>query len=287
MGGTPAVMMTAGTTGMMAGAGGMTAGTGSMMEAGAGGTMAGAGGSGGSMAGTMAPTPLNAPCITAGSQVVFLGDSYSSYALAHTDLYILMGQRASMNGALPMGMRYVNYAVAGTTLATLPQIPGQWDSAKSAKPIYLVIMDGGGNDVLIDNQQCLAAGSQNDAGCKMVVANSVAKAKEMWASMKMEGVSDVIWFWYPHIPGSLAGDGHDINDYGLKEMQKAAMEATSEGFRPVMIDTIPLFEGHDDFYFGDGIHANDKGENAIADAIWKYMKDNCIGQGPTSGCCKM
>ena len=282
------MMMTAGTASMMGGMGGMMAGTGSVMTAGAGGTMAGAGGSGGSMAGTTAPTPLNAPCITAGSQVVFLGDSYSSYALAHTDLYILMGQRASMNGALPMGMRYVNYAVAGTTLAVVgAQIPGQWTSASAAKPIYLVIMDGGGNDVLIDNMQCLADGSQNDAGCKMVVANSVAKAKEMWASMKMAGVSDVIWFWYPHIPGAVAGTGHDINDYGLAEMQKAAKEATTEGFRPVMIDTIPAFEGHDDYYFPDGIHANDTGENVIADLIWKYMKDNCIGQGPTSGCCKM
>jgi hypothetical protein len=135
--------------------------------------------------------------------------------------------------------------------------------------------------------ECLPAGSDKNAGCKQVVANSVAKAKELWASMKETGVTDVIWFWYPHIPGALAGDGHDINDYGLAEMQKAAMEATTEDFRPVMIDTIPLFDGHPDWYFGDGIHANDTGSKAIAQAIWDYMKKNCIGQGPSSGCCVM
>jgi lysophospholipase L1-like esterase len=202
-------------------------------------------------------------------------------------MYILVGRIAQMNGALPMGMNYTNYAVAGTTLATSPQIPNQWELNKSKKPIYLVIMDGGGNDVLIDHMECLPAGSDKNAGCKQVVANSVAKAKELWASMKETGVTDVIWFWYPHIPGALAGDGHDINDYGLAEMQKAAMEATTEDFRPVMIDTIPLFDGHPDWYFGDGIHANDTGSKAIAQAIWDYMKKNCIGQGPSSGCCVM
>jgi hypothetical protein len=181
---------------------------------------------------------------------------------------------------------YTDYAVAGTTLQNkISGIPSQWNTAKSRTPIHLVIMDGGGNDVLIDNPTCLRDNSQETALCKMVVEGSVTVARELLNSMKTTGVRDVIWFWYPHIPGGINGDGHDINDYGLEKMKVLATEVSTDMFHVYMLDTIPIFEGHMEYFFADGIHANTTGTAKIADAIWALMKEKCIGQPMSSGCC--
>ncbi|HKP60061.1 MAG TPA: SGNH/GDSL hydrolase family protein [Polyangiales bacterium] len=277
-----------GTAGSAAGAGGMsTAGTMSIAGMGGAGGTGGAGGAGGMAGGPAAgsggtnPTETaKRPCIKSGNEVVFIGDSYSDYAVAHTALATLVGSRARMDGAMS---GYRNLAVAGTTLAAasiLGTIPPQWDSAKRTKPIHAVVMDGGGNDVLIANMQCLPAGSDKNAGCQQVVATSMKTAKSLLEDMKAGGVTDVIWFWYPHLPN---GNGSDISDYTLPMLQDLAKSVSTDTFHVQMIDTVPLFEGHPEYFFTDGIHANDIGEGKIADAVWKMMKDNCIGQ--SSGCC--
>lgn len=114
----------------------------------------------------------------------------------------------------------------------------------------------------------------------MVAAATVAKGKELLQDMKATGVSDVIWFWYPHRPN---GDGTDINDYTYPMLEALAKSLSTDTFHVVIIDTVPLFEGHPEYFYTDGIHANDMGEVKIADAVWKVMKDNCIAQ--SSGCC--
>jgi hypothetical protein len=271
----------AGTASPAAGSGGTgtsaSAGTSGSAGTSSAGTSGGAAGSGGD---TTKP-----PCVTNSADVVFVGDSYINYDIAHTLLSTLIEQRAVKDGALMMGQMYTNYAIPGTALAAanlLGDIPPQWDMAKAADPnIKLVIMDGGGNDVLLDNMQCLAAGSDKDATCQQVVADANAAGSKMLTDMKASGVSDVIWFFYPHVP--MGGD--DINDYSLKMLQSNAMAMTTDTFHVFVVDTIPIFTGHDDWFASDGIHANDMGENAIADAIYKVMKDNCLGQQPSSMCC--
>ena len=279
-------MPPAGMGGMTAGMGGMAGMTAGMGGMGAmGGTMAGMGGTMmAGMGGTMAPTGPKSPCVTKGSQVVLIGDSYSNY-IVHESVASLMSKRAVMNGAVG---GYLDYAAAGTTLQNdgLGGIPMQWRTAKAGtKPIHVMIMDGGGNDVLIDNPSCLADGSQNSTLCKNVVAASVKVVQGLWADMKATGIKDVLYFWYPHIPGGLGGNGHDINDYGLAEVTKAAMAASGDGFNIYMIDTIPIFEGHPEYYVSDGIHATTAGTGKICDAIWAKMKEKCIGQPVSSGCC--
>jgi hypothetical protein len=252
--------------------------------AGSAGASAGAGGSAGAAGGGSAEKPKPA-CLKKSSQVIFIGDSYINYGLAHTLLSTLIEQRAIKDGALKSGETYRNYAVPGTALAApnaLGMIAPQWDMAVAADPdIKFVIMDGGGNDVLLDNRQCLAAGSDKDAACQKVVADSLKVGADLMNKMKAGGVTDDIYFFYPHVPAG----GDDINDYGLMQLQAQAMTLATPTFRTYVEDTIPLFEGHPDYFASDGIHANDMGENLIADQIWKTMKDNCIAQPESSGCC--
>jgi hypothetical protein len=247
---------------------------------GAGGSVGAAGAGGGG--GIVLAKP---PCMKKSSEVVFIGDSYINYVVAHTLLSTLIEQRAMKDGALQAGQTYRNYAVPGTALAApnlLGEIPPQFDQAVAADPdIKFVIMDGGGNDVLLDNMQCLAAGSDKNAQCQMVVANTLMAGTALMTKMRTANVSDVIYFFYPHVPDG----GDDINDYALGMLQSSAKSLETPTFGTFVIDLIPVFDGHADWFASDNIHANDMGENAIADSIWKVMKDNCIAQPDSSGCC--
>jgi lysophospholipase L1-like esterase len=269
-----------------------TAGAGgaAFTAAGTSGATASAGGGAGASAGAPAAgsgseTKLKPPCLKNASQVVFVGDSYINYDVAHTLLSTLIEQRAVKDNALKQGDHYRNYAVPGTALAApnlLGMIAPQWDEAKAADPdIKFVIMDGGGNDVLIDHQECLADGASKDAGCQSVVADTLRVGKQLIGQMKTDGVTDGIYFFYPHVPAG----GNDINDYSLPMLQATAMSLATPAFRTYVLDLIPVFDGHANWFSDDGIHANDTGENVIADEIWKIMKANCIAQPEASGCC--
>ena len=243
----------------------------------------------GSDSGT-APTGPKRPCISAGKQVVFIGDSYSNYVLAHRPLADFMEELARPASALSAGDNYRDLAVAGTTLASgSAAIQGQWRDGKAMKPIHVIVMSGGGNDVLIDNQACRAEGSEKLDQCQKVVMNSLNAARSMWADMKASGVSDVLYFWYPHIPGGLLTGyqkGTSISDWTYPMLVDAAAAASSDTFHVQMVPTVAIFEGHPELFASDGLHANDKGEAKIAEAIWTAMKKDCIGQGASSGCCK-
>jgi lysophospholipase L1-like esterase len=253
----------------------------------AGAVAAGSGGTGGT-GGTLGTT-FKRPCIQDGKEVVFIGDSYSNYAIAHRPLASFLGEIAAKEGALMAGDSYRDLAVAGTTLAAPPaDIPNQWETAKATKPIKVVVMTGGGNDVLINNQQCRAEGSESKADCKEVVQNSLDTAKKLFTDMQGTGVSDVLYFWYPHIPGGLLTGyerGTSISDYTYPMLEAIAKSASTDTFHVYTVPTVAIFENHPEYFYSDGLHANDTGEAKIAEAIWKAMKDNCIGQAASSGCC--
>jgi hypothetical protein len=256
-------------------------------------TVAGAGGSMAlPMAGSMAlpeggsiapPAEHKTPCITKGNQVALVGDSYIEYINSLTPL---LESRATKEGALMQGDHYNNQAVPGSSLAVgLLLIAPQWDAAKRAAPdgTKYVVMDGGGNDVLLYNMQCLSDGSSKDPGCQQVSDDASAVAKEIMMDMKATGVSDVLYFFYPHVPAG----GQDILDNysGPSAKKQCEEELTDPNFRCHFVPLVDAFEGHPDYISSDGIHPSPSGAEVQADVIWKAMKDNCMAQ--SSGCCSM
>jgi hypothetical protein len=222
-------------------------------------------------------------CLKAPKDLVVIGDSYVNYAVAHTELNVMVANDAVKDGALMRGQVYPDYAVPGTTLAAPPAgIQDQWPQAHAAnKDIKFVVMDGGGNDVLINNMQCKYDGAAKDPTCQMVVGMSLAAGKKMMTDMKTAGVSEVVYFFYPHPPTG----GWEIDDYTIPMLQDTCKSLSDDKFQCRIVDTVPIFANHDDWYAGDGIHANDLGEQAIADAVWKQLKDDCAAQPASSGCC--
>ena len=269
----------------VAGMGGGSAGMG--MDTGSGGMdmTDGSGGTGGQAA----STGFKPPCLTKGSQLVTIGDSWINYTERLTPE---LTSRAIADGALPQGDSYGEYAVPGTSLYYDPTglllIPPQWDQAVADDPDRpFVVMDGGGNDVLLWNQQCLGDGSQNDTGCQDVVSHTMEVGHMLEMTMKSQGVHEVIYFFYPHVPAG----GSDISDYSIP-MAKAACEGMNDDqYKCIFVDTRDAFDPNHtgvaqaDLIGSDGIHPTAAGEKVLADLIWQTMKDNCMAQPESSGCC--
>ena len=180
-----------------------------------------------------------------------------------------------MEGALKAGETYRNYAVSGTSMGN-GQIPSQYTTtAKTvSKDIKVVIMDGGGNDVLILNPACLSAKpAASNASCVMTVDNALNTGKTLFQQMAADGVTDVVYFFYPAVP-AVTGD---ILEYSQPKVLDMCNSLTMP--RCHFVSTREAFAGKNAQYIGiDGIHPTAAGAQVIADLIWDTMQKNCIAQ---------
>ena len=161
---------------------------------------------------------------------------------------------------------YRSYAVSGTQLTT-GDIPQQFTRAVDAGAVRVVLMDGGGNDLL----QAGRCQSGFDASCKEVVA----VVQELFAQMKADGVKDVVYFFYPD-PMGIGANIKTAMDILRPEMKKAC-DAASD-VRCVWVDQRESWEGNYDSFTSDGIHPTDAGSMASAQQIWDAMVAHCIAQ---------
>jgi lysophospholipase L1-like esterase len=82
------------------------------------------------------------------------------------------------------------------------------------------------------------------------------------------------------------GTGNTISDYTYPMIVDLAKSVSTDDFHVWVVPTVDIFKDHPEyFYAGDNLHANTAGETKIAEAIWKVMKDNCVGQAAAGGCC--
>jgi lysophospholipase L1-like esterase len=230
----------------------------------------GAGGNGGSGGGTCQTGTI------AASQVVLIGDSYLAQPGNNIQYYLENLARAA--GALEEGESYRPYYAGGTSMGN-GQIPAQFDTAKAADPdIKLVIMTGGGNDILIGNRACLTDPAPQNESCVTTVDNSLAAAAELYQNMAASGVEDVVYFSYPHLPtGFLTGPAaNEMLDYSYPRVQEACDSLTAPDCH--FIDTRPAFEGNASLIGPDGVHPTPAGSEVIANLIWDVMQDNCLAQ---------
>jgi hypothetical protein len=223
------------------------------------------------------------------NEVVMLGDSYMD--IGHVGPTIQMVANAM----------YRTYYVAGAALnyGTGPgNIPYQYESEAipASSDIKVIIMDGGGNDILINNAQCLSIAVMGDTMCHMVIDASVAKAKQLLGQAAKNGVQGIVYLFYPHINPSVGADANDWLDYAYPQAAQLCCGANMPpqgssdytchgnvlGPECVFIDTRPEFVGHNmpgsNYWFQDGIHPTQPGADAIAAKVWAQMQKYCIAQ---------
>ena len=240
-----------------------------------------------------APPVTKPPCITSGAtQAAIIGDSYVTGAGTPALQPALVAIDPTMSS-------YKNYAVAGTSMASggiLGFIPPQLTSAL-AQPIKLLIMDGGGNDILICDAgkypgcgtTCKSPGSSTAKICTDIVQAATDAATALMQKASDAGVRDVIYFFYPHLPGANAGYT-EILDYSeplAKAKCDGAAARTNGKLTCHFVDTAKPFDANGGTVniAADSIHPAQSGQNIIAKEITNVMKAACLGQPASSGCC--
>jgi hypothetical protein len=266
------------------------AGTGSTVgAAGTSTTVAGASAAAGS-GGVVATGPS---CKGMASQGVIIGDSYINWP-SHT-LPADLAEQAGETWRL--------YAVGGASLQAggiIPQfVTDQFEQAITEdKDIKLLVMDGGGNDVLLadtlkypGSDACTSSGSSKLEICKQVVTDTLAAFNRVITRAAEIGVQNIVFFFYPTIPNGTALGGpmpNEIADYA-RPMWKATCdgaEAKVAGkLKCHFVDMVPVFKGHDDWFAAADIHPTPEGSAAMAKAILAKMKEDCVWQPAGSMCC--
>lgn len=236
------------------------------------------------------------------NEVVMLGDSYLDPAWGNIGPTLMTEANAM----------YRHYYIGGASLAwgnpnTQFYIPYQYDpmaltdiTVMNPSDIKIVIMDGGGNDVLIGNTSCETTAPPMNASCVTTVQNAINEGQAKMQEMAQKGVQSVVFFFYPHL--NPAGGGilltpapavNETLDYAYPFVEQLCCGASftsdlthyscsgqpAPGLNCVFIDTRPSFEGHiSDYIKSDNVHPTQAGAQVIANLIWAQMQDHCIAQ---------
>ena len=219
-------------------------------SAGGGSTGGGSGGGGGASAGCVKGQ-------TKGSEVAVIGESFIAASHGITKQ---IEKQAKAAGSLGQNDKYVDNSVSGTTLAN-GQIPGQYTKAvNSSGTIKYVLMDGGGNDCLINNN--------GDA--------ALAAAKTLFETMAQKKTEKVVYFFYPDPIG-----GNYSSLKSCLDALRPKMKALCDGLtapKCYWLDLRTTWNGHNE-YTSDGIHPTSAGSIATGDAVWAVMQPpNCVAQ---------
>ena len=145
-------------------------------------------------------------------------------------------------------------------------IASQYAAAAAEAEVKVVIMNGGGADVLLG--QCASA----DASCPAIAA-AAAAARDLLAKMAANGVAHVVYAFYPDPVDALLRAKVDA----LRPLLESA--CASSALACHWLDLRPTFAGHYDQYIqADGMNPTEAGSHASAEAIWTTMQKECVAQ---------
>jgi lysophospholipase L1-like esterase len=230
------------------------------------------------------------------SQVVVLGDSY--FALdpdAQVDNKPFrrnLEALALAAGALEADEHYRDYSAsyAFMTPGVFPIVPAvleQYEQACVADPqMGLLIVNGGGNDVLVGNRTCLEYPSPvefaADASCVATIDKTVDAAASLLDNAFEQGAQAAVFVSYAHFASGLRSGSYPNTfiDYAAPKL-RAVCEAQRRG-RCYFVDMRAMFDrdadGRSDpeFIYSDGVHPSAEGSKVIAEAVWKVIEEQCL-----------
>jgi hypothetical protein len=202
---------------------------------------------------------------TAANEVLVIGDSF--VAVNH-NLTAFLEDLARQSGALAAGERYRDFSsLLGNTLALGGNgLEAQYTAASAESPVRVVIMNGGGADLLLGSCDTLTP------DCPLVT-DAVAAAEALLSRMADDGVEHVVYAFYP--------DPVDMDLRAEVDVLRPLIESTCAS-SPVpceWLDLRPTFAGNYATYVGpDGNNPTPEGARASAAAIWTTMQQACIAQ---------
>ena len=200
------------------------------------------------------------------NDVITIGDSIFDLS---GDLQLFLEQKA--------GQTFRNYTQSGAELTggiIATAIDVQYSDAKTTNSnINTVVMDGGGNDILIpamigDIYGCRTQWYRWDISnrCKNLVDNVYVDLVELLNQMDEDGVQDVIYLGYYELP---RGNDNLLNavNYGDERLGSACLNSTVNCTFVDPRGSIPA-----EFVLSDNIHPTSEGSQVLADLIWPHLE---------------
>jgi hypothetical protein len=200
-----------------------------------------------------------------GNALVMLGDSF--LAVGHQVVAYLESQ-ARAAGVLSESERYRDNSLptANALAIVSPGIAEQYVSAQAESPVQVVVMNGGGADLLVGT--CDTVGPD----CP-VIANAATAASALFEQMAADGVSAVVYAFYP----DPVDDSVRAKIDALRPLIQSA--CVSSPVACYWLDLRDTFAGHSAEYLAaNGLDPSSPGAKATANAIWGVMQANCIAQ---------
>lgn len=198
------------------------------------------------------------------NEVLVVGDAF--FAATH-QITAFLENFARSSDALETGERYRDQSSTLNNALAMADggIPSQYAEAQTEAPVEVVIMNGGGADALI-------ADCSDPTDCQALV-DAAAAAETLFAQMAADGVSHVVYAFYP-----------DPTDSALRE-KVDALRALIEPLcsqSPVPCHWVDLravvANRARDYLSADGLVPTAAGAEAMAASIWATMRRECIAQ---------
>jgi hypothetical protein len=197
------------------------------------------------------------------NQVLLIGDTF--FATSH-QITAFLEDLARNDGALSAGERYRDNSSLVVNGLAVGGLREQFAAGVSEGDVRLVIMNGGGADVLLGSCETPAT------DCPDLTA-AAASARELLDSMGADGVLNVVYAFYPDPLDATVRDKMDA----LRPLIQDACESSSTPCH--WLDLRPVFAGrYDEYILPDGLNPTAAGSEATAQAIWELLRLNCIAQ---------
>jgi len=204
------------------------------------------------------------PSQLASDQVALLGDSF--FASTH-EVGVDLSALAVSSGRIPTGSSYQDQSSLLDNALALggSGIESQYSKSTSMAAVRVVVMTGGGADVLLG--QC----DEPYASCA-VILNAVSAAEHLFARMTEDGVAAVVYVSYPDpVDPVLAAK--------VAALRPLLQQVCADSGAPCRwLDLRTAFAGHADYLSSDGINPSSIGSRVTAQAIDQAMRDACIAQ---------
>jgi len=200
-----------------------------------------------------------------GDELVVLGDVFLAQTRDITAELELLAREA---GALGSAETYRDFSAAAQSTLSMPNsfILDQYATAQAESPVKVVIMNGGGTDLLI--RSCEPTPTPD---CPLMV-EAVQGANQVLAQMATDGVKDVVWLFYP--------DPMDAELLAELDVLRPLLEQACAQ-SPVSchwVDLGPTFDGHYSEYMQTDFVTTSQGAQAAASTIWSTLQRECIAQ---------
>ncbi|MEO6603818.1 MAG: SGNH/GDSL hydrolase family protein [Polyangiaceae bacterium] len=196
--------------------------------------------------------------------MAILGDSF--FASTH-QISANLEALARSEGALANDAHYLDESNLAANSLSIPAngIASQYATATAAGEVKVLIMNGGGADILLGSCDTV------DTSCPLLVS-AAAAARDLLSKMAQDGVLQVVYVFYPD-----PVDGNVLAKIdALRPLIKSACDDS-----PVpchWLDLRSTFAGHPDYIADDGLNPSTLGSRASAAAIWSTMQQYCIAQ---------